>query len=277
MNTPSTQASFLSLSFHKFIFLSKFIFSGAFGRFKFLLNFFLFSSFFTPNIQATSLQEAPLQAASLQALPFQAAFFQATETPLFNSSIATEDIWIAAVSQFQEGDLIFQKSQTSQSMAILEATQSEWSHVGILVKFQQKWYVAEAIQPVTMTELTQWVARGKNKSFVVKRHISFKAEMIPQIYLELKKYLGLNYDIYFEWNDERIYCSELVYKVFDPILHLGIGQIQKFKELKLDGPFVQELIKKRYTDLGKPLNPEEAIVTPISQMNDPNLKTIFIQ
>ena len=47
-------------------------------------------------------------------------------------------------SVLQHGDLIFHKSQSPQSKAIFEATGSEWSHVGILVKNKNTWYVVEA-------------------------------------------------------------------------------------------------------------------------------------
>ncbi len=102
-------------------------------------------------------------------------------------------------TDMQVGDLIFQKSQSSQSKAIAEATGSEWSHVGILVKnSKNQWYVAEAIQPLTATELSRWVLRGKNKEFLVLRHPRFKSTMISNLYSELRKYEGMNYDIYFE-------------------------------------------------------------------------------
>lgn len=177
-----------------------------------------------------------------------------------------------ALAPLMVGDIIFQKSQSTQSKAIQEATGSEWSHVGILVKNSKGvWYVAEAVQPVKTTELTAWIARGKNKSYRVYRHPQFKASQVANLYNALKKYEGFNYDIYFEWSDARIYCSELVYKVFSQVMGTKIGQLQKFKDLKLDGPYVQALIKKRYTDLGKPLNVEESIVTPVSQMQDSQL------
>lgn len=180
-----------------------------------------------------------------------------------------------AIEGLQVGDLIFQKSQSSQAKAIAEATGSEWSHVGILVKNSaNQWYVAEAIQPLQATELSAWIQRGKNQEYRVLRHPQFNSSFVPALYSELKRYQGLNYDIYFEWSDSRIYCSELTYKVLQKVLGKEIGTLQKFRDLKLQGPYVQALIKKRYTDLGKPLNLDEEIVTPISQMQDPSLRLV---
>lgn len=179
------------------------------------------------------------------------------------------------VASLAEGDLIFQKSQSYQAPAIAEATDSPWSHVGVIVKQADKWFVAEAIQPVTVTELSRWVLRGQDKEYIVFRHKNMSSKLLPQLYAELKKYQGMNYDIYFEWSNERIYCSEFVYKVFEKVLGRGIGTIQKMKEMNLNGPRVKELIQRRLTDLGKTLNPEELILTPISQMRDPHLEMIF--
>ena len=46
------------------------------------------------------------------------------------------------------------------------------------------------------------------------------------------------------------------------------------KEMRLDGPYVQALIDKRLTDIGKELNLEEDIVTPVSQMEDDEVTLI---
>ena len=83
------------------------------------------------------------------------------------------------------------------------------------------------------------------------------------------------YDIYFEFSNDRIYCSELTYKVMLELTGEQIGIVNKMKELRLDGPYVKELIKLRLTDLGKKLDPEEPIVTPISQMLDSKLNLIL--
>ncbi len=174
-----------------------------------------------------------------------------------------------------EGDLIFQKSQSQQSKAILEATGSEWTHVGILLKHKQAWFVAEAVQPVKETPIDTWIARGRNHEYKIFRFPLLQASQLPLLYKTLNSYMGKNYDIYFEWTDDLIYCSELTYKVFQTVTGSGIGTLQKMKELRLNGPYVKALIQKRLTDTGRTLNPEELILTPISQMMDPRL--IFIQ
>ena len=181
-----------------------------------------------------------------------------------------------AFVEFQDGDIIFHKSQSSQSSAIAEATGSPWSHVGIIVKNGTDTYVAEAIQPVTVTSLRSFVARGKNSEFRVYRFKYYNNKTMKlKLYSTLKEYYGKNYDIYFEFSNERIYCSELVYKVFKKVTGQEVGRPQKMKELNLNGPHVQKLIQDRLTDIGKELDPNELIVTPANQMFESDLGLVF--
>ena len=119
--------------------------------------------------------------------------------------------------QLREGDLIFHTSQSAQSRAIQLATHSAWSHCGIIYKEGKSWQVFEAVQPVKRTPLADWVARGQGGHFVTKRLRDAKAVLTPTALARLKvagqPMLGHNYDLYFGWSDDRIYCSELIWRV----------------------------------------------------------------
>lgn len=169
------------------------------------------------------------------------------------------------------GDIIFHKSKSNQSKAIHEASESEWTHVGILVSKNNEWYVAEAIGPVVSTKLEDFIKRGKNKEYKVYRFKYFDAETMTDKLIRAIQKQNKKYDIYFEFSDEKTYCSELVYKAMLEVTGHEIGVVQQFKDLKLDGPHMKNLIKRRLTDQGRELNPEEEIITPVSQMLDSNL------
>ncbi len=181
---------------------------------------------------------------------------------------------ISLGSTYQDGDIIFQVSQSPQSKAIHEASDSRWSHVGILLKEKGRWYVAEAVQPVRMTALSSFISRGKDQYYRVYRLPTLNAAKRSLLREEIGKFLGKSYDIYFEWSDDLIYCSELVYKVFLSAAEVEIGELQKFQDLKLDGPYAKELIRRRLKDTGRTLNLNEPIVTPASQLRDPDLVLI---
>ncbi len=180
-----------------------------------------------------------------------------------------------AASPLKSGDLIFHKSQGPQAAAILEATGSSWSHVGIVFEDQGEWVVAEASMPVRIVPLKHFINRGKNKDYRIYRARNLSATQILALRSAVEKELGKPYDLYFEWSDEAIYCSELVYKVFHAAAGIDLGTIQKFSDLKLNGPYVQKLIQQRLKNTGRHLNLDEAIVTPINQMRDSNLDLIY--
>lgn len=56
-------------------------------------------------------------------------------------------------NDFKEGDLIFQVSQSRQSPFIQLATNSPWSHCGVIVEKEGKLYVLEASNVVKVTPL----------------------------------------------------------------------------------------------------------------------------
>lgn len=180
----------------------------------------------------------------------------------------------AFASVYQDGDIIFHESQSNQSKAIQEVTNSRWSHVGILFSDKNQWYVAEAVQPVKITPLASFIGRGKNKEYRIYRLPSLSETQRLDLKKQVSLYLGQNYDIYFEWSDDLIYCSELVYKTFLAATGIEIGTVQKFRDLKLDGPYAKELIRRRIIDTGRTLDPEENIVTPASQALDSKLELI---
>ena len=70
---------------------------------------------------------------------------------------------------FKDGDIIFQTSQSQQCEAVRIATNSKFSHCGIIFIKDGKQYVYEAVQPVKMTLLEDWIEHGKEEKYVVKR------------------------------------------------------------------------------------------------------------
>ena len=64
-----------------------------------------------------------------------------------------------AAPTVMDGDIIFQTSKSSQSLAIQRATGSRYSHMGLIFLRAGKPFVFEAVSPVKYTPLDQWIAR----------------------------------------------------------------------------------------------------------------------
>ena len=180
-------------------------------------------------------------------------------------------------NSFQEGDLIFQVSLSSQSKAIQLATHSKYSHMGVILKKGNEFYVFEAIQPVTFTPLKKWIERGENNHFVVKRLKNGQKILSEDKILEMKnigkEYLGKNYDIYFGWSDERIYCSELVWKIYKKALNIEIGKLSRLKDFDLSHAEVKNKLKERY---GNNIPLDEKVISPKDMFESEVLEEINI-
>lgn len=150
----------------------------------------------------------------------------------------------------RDGDIIFQTTQSTQSQAIQIVTHSPYSHVGIIFIREGKPYVYEAISKVQYTPLAQWIARGEQQQFVIKRLHNAQQALTPQAIKKLKaeagKFKAKPYDLTFEWSDSRMYCSELVWKIYERALGIKIGKLQKLGDFDLSHPLVQYQLKQRY-------------------------------
>ncbi|UOQ96308.1 YiiX family permuted papain-like enzyme [Hymenobacter sp. 5317J-9] len=178
--------------------------------------------------------------------------------------------------QLREGDLIFHTSLSAQSRAIQLATHSPYSHCGILYQRDGQWQVFEAVQPVKLTPLADWVERGQDGHFVTKRLRDAATALTPSALARLKAagqpMLGHNYDLYFGWSDDRIYCSELIWKVYERGLGRRLGKLQQLRDFDLSHPAVQAKLRERY---GNQLPLQETVISPASIFRSPELVTVL--
>jgi len=148
------------------------------------------------------------------------------------------------------GDIVFHTSRSSQSLAIQRATGSRYSHMGIVYLEEGEPFVFEAVEPVKVTPLDQWVSRGENGHFVVKRLSNASAALTPEAMKRLQEvgeeFRGKHYDLYFEWSDDRIYCSELVWKMYKRALDIEVGEVQTMAEFDLSSPAVKDKLAERW-------------------------------
>lgn len=198
-------------------------------------------------------------------------------TAIFSASLLIASF--AHAQKLKEGDLLFMQSQGSLTPAIKEATGSDWTHVGLLLKFEGQWVVLEASDGVEITPLVDFVYRFNKGSVLVKRLKSSVQKITKKHIAQMKEIaatlIGAPYDFFFEWSDRAYYCSEVTYKIFDKVLGYKLGQIQKFKDLKIDGPEVKKLIEAKERAGGK-VDIEEAIITPVAEFNSPDLELVKI-
>lgn len=180
----------------------------------------------------------------------------------------------SAQNYLNEGDIVFQDSQSPQCEAIRRATHSEWTHCGMLFRDGNgRWMVLEAIQPVSVSTLAAWRDRNKS-SFAVKRlkgaDTLLTADVMDRMKTFGQNYLGKNYDIYFNWSDTEIYCSELVWKIYHAV-GIDICPPKPLRSYDLSHPVVKSTMQKRY---GNNIPLQEKMVAPGDLFNSPKLETV---
>ena len=84
--------------------------------------------------------------------------------------------------------------------------------------------------------------------------------------------LHKDYDLYFEWTDDKIYCSELVWKIYKNGAGIELCSLEKLKNFNLANEKVKQILKERY---GNKIPLEEKVVAPSQLVNSNLLETII--
>ncbi len=172
----------------------------------------------------------------------------------------------------QDGDIVFHESTSRQSPIIKLAQHSKWTHCGIVFHIGGKAYVYEAVEPVKYTPLKVWIARGKDGAYCAKRLKSpLTASTVEKMKMVGAKYKGKHYDTLFQWSDSRMYCSELVWKIYSEGAGIELCKPKHFSDYPISLPRVKKLIKERY---GDKFDPSEQIVSPQALYKSKLLKEV---
>lgn len=161
--------------------------------------------------------------------------------------------------EFKEGDIIFQTSQSKQSPLIAYATMSNKTHCGIIVEKDSKIYVLETLGTIKLTPIQTFIDRGLFKKYWVKRYTDDKLKV------NYEKYLGIKYDLAFKFNNEKYYCSELVYSIYKNDFNIELCKTKQLKEYNLLG--IRDQAKRRGMD------EEQFVVSPSDIFESKYLKT----
>ena len=167
----------------------------------------------------------------------------------------------AAEVSFQSGDVVLQASTSERSALIRKASRSPYSHVGLVEVAKDGVFVIEAVQPVSRTPLATWVARGEGQWVTVLRPKELDPKARARVIAAARRELGKPYDARYRWDDERLYCSELVVKAFARGASLAVGRQEQVKSLALTREELAFGVRHGVW-------PEQSLVTPGSLAED---------
>ncbi len=167
------------------------------------------------------------------------------------------------------GDIVLHTSRSRQSQFIQAATQSPLSHVGMVEVTPQGAWVVEAVQPVQRVPFAKWKARGVKGRILVLRPKALSDAQRQQAVDAAKTHLGKPYDGRFGWDDEAMYCSELVRKAYALGAGVEYGKMERLGSLKVAG--LEKPLRERY---GVTVPMDLELVTPASLAVDARLDVV---
>ncbi len=109
-------------------------------------------------------------------------------------------------------DVVFQELECGLRCELIrEVTGSRYTHVGIVLLEGEQRMVWEALGPVGPVPLAEWIARTDGRVAIARPSAQLRRQG-AEIAAQVRAMRGLPYDGDYQWDDERIYCSELVAK-----------------------------------------------------------------
>jgi hypothetical protein len=187
------------------------------------------------------------------------------------------------------GDIVFQDAGGEQGMAIMLATHSPYTHVGLIeLDKRGRPMVVEAARHVRTVPLDRWIKYGTLKRITVKRIKGLSERDALNAVARAHAYDGRPYDFYFYEARDQIYCSELVYAAFKEGTGITVGKVERVRDLAIDSRAVRAVIEdrwKRHPLCQSGANTkfeachaailDQTLVTPASIARDPQMEDVY--
>lgn len=170
------------------------------------------------------------------------------------------------IKEVKEGDVIFQTSQSQQSPLIQLATRSSISHCGIIIMKNGEPYVLETLKTLTTTPLEEFIARGKGGKYWLKR------SNLENIKIEYEHYLGKPYDLAFKFDNDKFYCSELIYDIYKEQLGIELCKPKKVSDYFIHG--IDEIPQMERVMVKRGISKEQYVVAPVDVFESKYLKDL---
>ncbi|MDO6563113.1 YiiX/YebB-like N1pC/P60 family cysteine hydrolase [Amphritea sp. 1_MG-2023] len=183
------------------------------------------------------------------------------------------------IATLQEGDILFISIDAFLYKQVAKGTGSWSSHVGFAIQENNQWFVIESKVPVVRkTPLRQFLQRTCHGEVMVRRLkqplSSKEIERLKASASKLANKLSNRlYHLGFDFESERQFCSKFVHLVYKDALNIGLGKVQTLEQLLQENPQASVRFWRCWF-LGF-IPWQRKTLTPASQINDEQLRTIF--
>ena len=113
------------------------------------------------------------------------------------------------LTSLREGDIVFIETKSFQSKFVKLGMMSIWSHCGIAVDTPEGVQIMEADTTVRILPIEKFIDKSIGKKYIIKRPAQQLRQPINQ-----EEWLGRWYDLKFSFDNEEVYCSELVWLIY---------------------------------------------------------------
>ncbi|MFM2016552.1 MAG: hypothetical protein RL007_208 [Bacteroidota bacterium] len=203
-----------------------------------------------------------------------------TETAIanaINNSDKRDTVFSKALPPVFDGDIIMINSNSPQAVLLNQLVGGKYNHVGII--FQRKkdgiLMVTDVQDSVVATPLTDFVASAVNGEVCVLRLKDaskvLNEDKVRSLREATRSYAKKPFDPVLNWDDSKIYSSELVWKVYDKSMMLKLCKTGTVADFDISEQKQKELSS---TYGGNVSNKDEA-VSPDAIYNSPKLEIIY--
>ena len=156
------------------------------------------------------------------------------------------------LSALREGDILFIETKSFQSKFVKLGMMSIWSHCGIAVNSPEGVQIMEADTTVRILPIERFVDKSVGKKYIIKRPVQQLTEPIDQ-----EEWLGRWYDLKFSFDNEEVYCSELVWLIYKA------QGIELCPPVKINSHFMARLPMLQRALAERGISPEQEAVAPV--------------
>lgn len=181
----------------------------------------------------------------------------------------------AVQQELQEGDIVFTRIDNWLYRKVADATKAWTTHVGIAIKEDGKWLVAESTIPLSKkTGICKFLNRTANGRYSVRRLGPDYAGQLDLVKMKAAIEAGMYrpYDLHFNYDSSWLFCSKFVFDVYKQASGLEVGRIETLGDLRANNPDGDQTFWE-YWFLGR-VPWEQRTVTPQSQYDDAKLMTV---
>lgn len=183
----------------------------------------------------------------------------------------------APFSGYKRGDVVFQILSSPSAKMLSRMTGSTYNNVGLIhLRGDGNVVVLDAIDTVSFVPIADWVARGEQEHYVVKR-LRDRSEWDQQknskgIKVLVRNTLGKPYDPYFHWSADQVYGAEIVWKIHREIFRYKLGETKELGQFDLSDPALQTLLKERHNGT---LPLKDLVISPEAIFNSYHLLQVY--